>query len=273
MNKLSNGRNEMKKVTIDNREYITSKDLHETLKPTISVSNTNKAIRSMETYDALIKRGHIVEISSKTGKSNLDSLLIQNSYNPVMLIDRVAQKAIEHHFKETANHAVSSARENAILGTFGIRLDLLSQDPVMMMLLKQQSDVLALRDQQTVQGERVALLERRVDDMNGDTGYLTVLAFGRRKNVPMPQRLAQRLGGICSRICKERSIQIGRVPDERFSEVNSYPVHVLEEGLARVLTSLPKGTGFEDLDYMKDLAEQIEFVTDEAIKASMRVPQ
>lgn len=77
------------------REYITSKQWHEQVQPTSGVSETNRAIRSMETYQDLVREGHIVEVTKDEAGAELASLVVSNSYRPVMLLDAVAQKAIE----------------------------------------------------------------------------------------------------------------------------------------------------------------------------------
>ena len=74
----------------------------------------------METYEELLGQGHVVEVDAhypkKLGDADLVSRIKSNSYNTAMLIDAVAQKAFEHHFKNSAPQPVSSARENAGIG-------------------------------------------------------------------------------------------------------------------------------------------------------------
>lgn len=110
------------------RIYMTSKEWHEQIKPTSGVSETNRAIRSMETYAELLFNKHIVEVTKDEAGAEAASLVIANSYRPVMLIDAVAQKAIEHHFSQTATSAIQSSKESAALGLAGIRFDLIAQD-------------------------------------------------------------------------------------------------------------------------------------------------
>ncbi len=71
--------------------------------------------------------------------------------------------------------------------------------------------------------------ERRLDGMNGDTGYMTALAYCRKVGIPAPLSFAKRLGIKASDLCRTLSIRMGQVPDERWGSVNSYPVEVLRE--------------------------------------------
>ncbi|MBF0311470.1 MAG: ORF6N domain-containing protein [Magnetococcales bacterium] len=89
-----------------------------------------------------------------------------------------------------------------------------------------------LEQTSTEQQRQLDALARRQDDLDGNTGYMTALAFCRRENVPAPLSLAQRLGQRASEMCRELEIRTGRVPDERWGSVNSYPIEVLRECLA-----------------------------------------
>ncbi|MBF0424605.1 MAG: ORF6N domain-containing protein [Magnetococcales bacterium] len=84
------------------------------------------------------------------------------------------------------------------------------------------------------QQRRIDAIAKRQADMDGDTGYMTALAFRRRENIPAPLTLARRLGIMASDLCRDLGIRTGRVPDERWGSVNSYPVEVLRECLATV---------------------------------------
>ena len=77
-------------------------------------------------------------------------------------------------------------------------------------------------------------IKQRQDDMNGDTGYCTALAYCRSKNIPAPLEFAQKLGKSASKLCRNRGIRMGKVSDERFRSVNSYPRGVLDECLAEI---------------------------------------
>ncbi len=76
---------------------------------------------------------------------------------------------------------------------------------------------------------RVYNIEERVARLSGDTGYRTVLAHSTvlRKNVPVQQ--ANLAGRRAASVCRNKGLKIGRVPDERFGDVGSYPIEVLNE--------------------------------------------
>ncbi|MBF0181935.1 MAG: ORF6N domain-containing protein [Magnetococcales bacterium] len=97
---------------------------------------------------------------------------------------------------------------------------------------EQEERVRHLEQSSTDQQRQIDALARRQDDLDGDTGYMTALAFCRREHVAAPLSLAQRLGQRASEMCRELGIRTGRVPDERWGAVNSYPVEVLRECLA-----------------------------------------
>ncbi|OSM07620.1 hypothetical protein MAIT1_04398 [Magnetofaba australis IT-1] len=60
---------------------------------------------------------------------------------------------------------------------------------------------------------------------------MTALAFCRREGIDAPLSFAQALGLKATKLCKDLEIRMGRVPDERWGAVNSYPVEVLRECL------------------------------------------
>lgn len=226
-------------VLFEGRHYLTSQELHVDLAPTSSVSATNKAIRSMETYDELRAERHLVEVdwgyAKSLAESNLESAMKLNNYRPLLLIDPVAQKAIEHHFEVSARQAVQSSRENAYLSLAGIDLSELAKDPQAIALIKAMSDAqaarrLAANAMKCASGaeERVVELSVRVDGLSsGELGYTTVAAFARYLNVSMDLNLAKRVGKEAARTCKAQGIRIGRVRDERWGEVGSYPRRVV----------------------------------------------
>lgn len=227
-------------VVFEGREFITAHKLHQDIQPTSQPKNTMRAIRNMETYENLRDGGHIFEIDRNTavafGSADFERLVKSNSYNPVMILDRVAQKAIEHHFAETASQAVYSAKENALLAHVGINLELLSKDPHALSLLKAMSDAkeASLKAEAASKIANTALvktqtLEDRVARMDGDSRYITILAFARFIGVNIPRDRANFLGRYAGRVCRSLGLPIGKVPDERYGKVNSYPKEVVQD--------------------------------------------
>ena len=102
------------------------------------------------------------------------------------------------------------------------------------LLVEQEERLQRVADEQHRQQEQINAIAKRQDDMDGDTGYMTALAFCRRENIPAPLAFAQKLGIKAAEMCRKLGIRMGSVPDERWCKVNSYPIAVLLECLAAV---------------------------------------
>ena len=76
---------------------------------------------------------------------------------------------------------------------------------------------------------KIEEIEARQKLMDGSTGYKTVVSYCRDKGIGAPLYKAIAVGKACSALCREHSVDIGKVPDERWGEVNSYPIYVLDE--------------------------------------------
>jgi Rha family phage regulatory protein len=83
--------------------------------------------------------------------------------------------------------------------------------------------------EQKEQELRLSSVETRLENMDGDTGYMTALAFMRSKGLKAPLKEANILGRKASAYCKSAGITMGSVPDERWGKVKSYPTEVLED--------------------------------------------
>ena len=79
------------------------------------------------------------------------------------------------------------------------------------------------------QQEQLEAISKRQAGMDGNTGYMTALAFCRKEGVPAPLSFAQRLGHKATDMYRNLGICTGRIPDERWGAVNSYPVEILQE--------------------------------------------
>lgn len=112
-----------------------------------------------------------------------------------------------------------------------------SELQVMQNMLQQLDDVhrqqAMQKQRQDAQERRIISIEDRQDRMDGDTGYRTVTAFLRENGDSLPLLDANALARRASQLCRERSIKIGEVPDERFGHVNSYPINILDEALQK----------------------------------------
>jgi phage regulator Rha-like protein len=72
-------------------------------------------------------------------------------------------------------------------------------------------------------------VEQHLEQLNPDTGYRTITAHCKINKRVIPIADAQHLGQMAADLCKKQRLRIGKIPDERFGSVNSYPVSVLDE--------------------------------------------
>jgi hypothetical protein len=170
----------------------------------------------------------------------MESLVVSNSYNPVMLIDPVAQKEIEHHFNVSVDSAVNSSRENAALSMFGINLNAIARDPKTLALLQAISKVTELEQEQARIREeqwqqRMAFLELKSSHDNllltqGQGQFYTVLGYAAAfTKMRITATVASSIGKRATAMCKSRGINPGKVNDSRFGLVQIYPKEILDE--------------------------------------------
>jgi hypothetical protein len=239
-------------IELNGKKWVSSKKLHEDLKPTSSVAATNRAIREMPSYSQLVEEGHIYNLRRELDRdAEIASLIKSNSYNPIMLIDPVAQKEIEHHFHSTTNQAIKSSKENAILGTLGIDLSLV--DPQRMALITLLAEQAKMEHQQKILNaeqdkirteqfeQRIMLLELKHAQENflltqGDGGFYTVRAYSVITKNQINLSEAKAIGKIASNLCKTEGINTGDVPDERYGRVKTYPKEVLDQAFEDYFT-------------------------------------
>lgn len=100
-------------------------------------------------------------------------------------------------------------------------------------MIEQEEQIENLVAHQEVIETRVADVEHlanaALDYQQGNHGYYAALAFLKVHGVEVTITEASRLGVRATRICRERGIQVRRMRDPRFGEVNLYPESVLEE--------------------------------------------
>lgn len=96
------------------------------------------------------------------------------------------------------------------------------------MLAEGFANMARLEAEQSVIKAEIAQIKDRQDQLDGDTQYMTALAYCRKHKIPAPLKVANKLGRDCAKHCKQYTIKIGTVPDERWGSVNSYPVKILD---------------------------------------------
>ncbi|ABK45261.1 hypothetical protein Mmc1_2768 [Magnetococcus marinus MC-1] len=94
---------------------------------------------------------------------------------------------------------------------------------------EQEQRVNQLAQFQHNQQQQLDAIAQRQSDMDGDTGYMTALAYCRKESIPAPLAYAKQLGIKASEMCRNLAIRMGQVPDERWGSVNSYPIEILRE--------------------------------------------
>jgi phage regulator Rha-like protein len=110
--------------------------------------------------------------------------------------------------------------------------DLSGLDAGTALLVNQVIAVARLKVESEKQNSRLDVIEATI---KSGTGYQTVSAWGKMNGAPMALKTAQKLGSACAAKCKKHGISVGKVPDERFGEVNSYPIDVINECSEKLL--------------------------------------
>lgn len=99
----------------------------------------------------------------------------------------------------------------------------------MEMVIASAQAILRMEQEAAATQQRVTQLEGSMKLMSSATGYQTITAFLKTRGATLPLAVANALGKKCAAKCKLLGMQVGKVPDERFGSVNSYPVEVIEE--------------------------------------------
>ena len=76
---------------------------------------------------------------------------------------------------------------------------------------------------------RVSVLEAKVETITSNSGYFTIKAYARLNGFQVSNARARTIGIKCSRLCRERGLEVTKARDETFGEVNIYPESVIAE--------------------------------------------
>ena len=76
---------------------------------------------------------------------------------------------------------------------------------------------------------RLSILEAKSHQNSGQTGYWTITAWCKLNNLNITLTEAMQRGRETAKLSKEWDVEIGKVRDERFGEVNSYREDLLDE--------------------------------------------
>ena len=59
--------------------------------------------------------------------------------------------------------------------------------------------------------------------------YYTVIGYANINDLQLNLRMSGSIGKKASKMCRDRGIEMGSVPDPRFGKINTYPLNILEE--------------------------------------------
>ncbi len=97
------------------------------------------------------------------------------------------------------------------------------------LIIKSAQALKQIESKQIEHDNRLEILEAKSHQNSGHTGYWTITAWCKLNNLNMNIIEATKKGREAVRVSKKWGVDVGKVPDERFGEVNSYREDVLEE--------------------------------------------
>lgn len=104
---------------------------------------------------------------------------------------------------------------------------LIEQGKIMLALEQEQVRQAAMQKQLEA---RQVTTEQRLNQIETAVDYFTILGWNKLTGgAALPLEVAQRMGHTASQYCKSNSIRIGKIPDPRFGQTNSYPKWVLDD--------------------------------------------
>ena len=148
-------------------------------------------------------------------------LLTVNEPGLYTLIIR-SNKPEAKQFKRWITHEVLPS----IRKTGGYEVDTLSEIDL---IIKSARALKQIELKQIDHDNRLISLEAKLHQNSGHTGYWTITAWCKLNNLNITLAEAMQKGRNATKQSKEWGVEIGKVNDERFGEVNSYREDVLEE--------------------------------------------
>jgi hypothetical protein len=132
----------------------------------------------------------------------------------------------------------------------GINWELISKDPKLLTIVQLVSRIAEVEDTQKMQAnvqqkqghilqEQQKQLDHHIAKEKCHAGYYTVMGYANVNNRSIDLDVAKHLGRMASKICSTNNIIMGKVPDERYGAVGSYPQEVLEHVFVEFFRGLP----------------------------------
>lgn len=165
--------------------------------------------------------------SGEQGKR--DSIIVVAQLSPLFtakLVDRWMELEAERT-KAMTPYTIDPTRDALIRAL--IDADRLEQRQIQ--LAAQQAE---LTMQQQITAVKLDHVQTRVDSLIGGDDYTTAKGFSRSTGYPGDRDSLNALGRRCAKMCRAEGHHIGKVRDEVWGEVNSYPREILERA-ARAL--------------------------------------
>lgn len=85
--------------------------------------------------------------------------------------------------------------------------------------------------QQSVLSDQYRQLQAQV---NQESGWYCIRAYMKVRGLDIRHDRWSSIGSRCTRLCEERGVTPGKVTDERFGYVGSYPEHVIDEAIVQL---------------------------------------
>lgn len=103
-------------------------------------------------------------------------------------------------------------------------------------LLQQAQMMVNIERRQKENAEKIKALDTDLDEVKARVGisvngYLPVLGFCTKYELPISAEDMKRIGKRASAICKRRGIEKQQIPDVRYGTIGAYPEDVLDEAL------------------------------------------
>lgn len=202
---------EVRTVLINDEIWFVAKDICDVL----TIQNSSRAIEEQLDEDEKLKY-----VLSTPGQNR--EMWVINESGAYALIIRSNKPEAKKFRKWLTSEVIPSIMKT---GSYSVEKQLSPAE----FLLQQAQMLVDLEQKQREQGEKISNISRKLENFNGETGYRTIVAYCNEHKIDAPLKMARIYGQKIASYCKDNSLPIGKIPDERWGMVNSYPVKVLKE--------------------------------------------
>lgn len=101
-------------------------------------------------------------------------------------------------------------------------------------ILKQQVALMEAQEQKINEvKEQVSVLDEKVSQIDARTqtrpDYMTIIGYGSYRGIKVTWNMAVKLGKTAAKLCKSKNYPVGKIMDQRYGYVGSYPTEILKE--------------------------------------------